>query len=161
MYHSFGGSTDPDTQFSHLNTEGKANMVNVGGKTKMKRTALAQGRIFVGDEVIARICDQSMKKGDIISVSRIAGIMGAKKTSHLIPLCHQIPLDHISVDIVPSQQSGSLLVTAKVEARHHTGVEMESLTAVTITLLTLYDMCKSVNKSMIVSDIKLLSKMKE
>lgn len=138
-------------------------MVNVGPKTAVKRVATSEGRIQVGQQVIDRIMkSQSLEKGDIITVSKVAGVMAAKSTSQMIPLCHQIPLDHIMVDIEPCQRvSGALLVRATVEARHNTGVEMESLTAVVVTLLTLYDMCKSVNKFMVISDVKLVSKRKE
>lgn len=135
-------------------------MVNVGCKPKVKRVASAQGVIFVGDLVLKKIQDHTMKKGDIISVARVAGIMGAKWTSNLIPLCHSIALDHVQVEIEPCYDKGFLRVVATAEAHHNTGVEMESLTVVSITLLTLYDMCKSVNKTMVISDIRLLSKKK-
>jgi len=136
-------------------------MVDIGIKTPMKRRAKSQGRIIVGEEILRRIQGQGkMKKGDILTVSKVAGIMGAKHTSQLIPLCHQIPLDNIYIDIESCVDTKSLVVTAEVRAIHKTGVEMESLMAVTITLLTLYDMCKSVEKSMSITDIRLVSKEK-
>lgn len=163
MYHnssSGDNSASADANFSHLDSGGKAKMVNINEKSPVKRIALAQGKIFVGHQVLEKILDHSLKKGDILTVSKVAGIMGAKSTSHLIPLCHQIALDYVNVDIEPCKSTGSLLVSAQVEAHHRTGVEMESLTAVAITLLTIYDMCKSVNKSMVISDLKVISKIK-
>lgn len=150
----------PTKEFSHLDEKGQAKMVDIGFKIKSKRVAVASGGIQVGDLVLNKLASKSMIKGDVITLSKVAGIMGAKSTSDLIPLCHQIPLNSIDVDIVPCRKTGSLVVTARVEADYTTGVEMESLTAVAVTLLTVYDMCKSVNKSMIISEIKLLSKTK-
>lgn len=150
--------------FHHLNDKGQANMVNVSEKPPLRRCAIAQGKILFGDVgLLSRILDSSpkMKKGDILTVSKVAGIMGAKMTSKLIPLCHQITLDHVEVDIRASEDECALIVEVTSEATHRTGVEMESLTAVSVTLLTIYDMCKSADKSMVISDIKLVSKMKE
>lgn len=149
--------------FSHLDEAGSVNMVDIGAKKIVKRTAVAEGRISVGQNVLEFVLkNKSISKGDIMTVSKVAGINGAKSTSQLIPLCHQIPLNHIKVDIEPCQQvAGSILVTATVEAHYNTGVEMESLTAVAVTLLTLYDMCKSMNKSMVVSGVRLVTKKKE
>lgn len=157
MYHNDSGNS-----FTHLDSEGRATMVNIGKKPAQKRTAIAEGRILVGQEILIKLSQgqSRMKKGDILSVSRIAGILGAKMTSQLVPLCHQIPLDHVQVDIKACDQTKSLIVRAQVETRHSTGVEMESLTAVSITLLTLYDMCKSDNKSMVITDVRLVSKTK-
>lgn len=135
-------------------------MVNVGDKPRVKRVAVASGRILVGEEVMDRINRNAIAKGNVISLSKLAGIMGAKMTSQLVPLCHTIPLDHVRVNIEQCSQSKSLIVEATVQANHHTGVEMESLTAVSVSLLAIYDMCKSVNKSMVISDIMLLSKQK-
>lgn len=138
-------------------------MVDVSNKRDLRRTAVARGRIQVGLDVINGLAmhEGTTKKGDIISVAKVAGILGAKQTSALIPLCHQIPLDSIKVDIRVCESSASLVATASVVARRCTGVEMESLTAVTVTLLTLYDMCKSVNANMVIQDIKLISKVKD
>lgn len=135
-------------------------MVNINDKKPVRRTALAQGKIIVGRETLDKIYEGSIKKGDILTVAKVAGIMGAKFTSNLIPLCHQIPLDCVDILIKPCNDTESLVVEALVETHHKTGVEMECLTAVSVTLLTIYDMCKSVNKHMIITDIKLLNKLK-
>ena len=148
------------TRFTHLDQSGKAKMVNIGWKTASRRTASARGEILVGAQVLAKIREQSMRKGDIITVSKIAGILGAKQTSQLIPMCHQVPLDHVQVRISESPAGESLIVEAEVETSYRTGVEMECLTAVSVTLLTIYDMCKSANKFMTISDIRLVTKTK-
>lgn len=135
-------------------------MVDVGAKDISERIAVAQGRIHVGLAVLDKILNSSMGKGDVLSVSRIAGIMGAKQAGSLIPLCHQVSLDAVSVDIEACRPSGSLIVRSRVKSRDRTGVEMESLVAVSVALLTLYDMCKSENKSMQITDIELVSKSK-
>lgn len=135
-------------------------MVNVGEKPRVERIAVARGQILVGQEVLSQINSNSIAKGNVISLSKIAGVMGAKLTSQLIPLCHTIPLDHVNVDVKQCDDSESLIVTASVQAHYNTGVEMESLTAVSVALLAIYDMCKSVNKSMVISNIKLVSKKK-
>lgn len=155
MFHS---NSRGGQEFSHLDATGSAKMVNVSEKPVVKRIATAQGKIQVGQEVLDGL--EKIKKGDVITVAKVAGIMGSKLTSHLIPMCHQIPLNNVQIDIEVCKKSNSLIVTAQVEALHKTGVEMESLTAVSVTLLTLYDMCKSLNKSMVISEIKLLSKSK-
>lgn len=134
-------------------------MVDISNKPATKRIASAEGRIKVGAEVMSKIESKMIEKGDVLSVARVAGIMGAKQVDKLIPLCHQVSLTHIRIDIEPFEDS--LIVRSVVESVDKTGVEMESLLAVTITLLTLYDMCKSVNKSMIISDVKLLHKKKQ
>lgn len=135
-------------------------MVNVIDKMPIKRVAVAEGEIKVGCEVITSIKSHSMSKGDILTVSKVAAIMGAKKTGDLIPMCHQISLDHIDVEIFEKGED-TLVVRARTEALHRTGVEMESLMSVSIGLLTLYDMCKSVNKTMTISNIRLIEKRKE
>lgn len=135
-------------------------MVDVGGKEISERVATAQGRIHVGLGVLEKILDSSMGKGDVLSVSRIAGIMAAKQTDRLIPLCHKVSLDAVSLDIEACRRTGSLIVRSRVKTRDRTGVEMESLVAVSVALLTVYDMCKSQNKSMRISDVELTSKSK-
>lgn len=147
-----------EPELSHVNSDGEAKMVNVCAKRPLRRLARAEGRIIVGEQVLRKL--HNLKKGDVLTVAKVAGLMGAKLTSTLIPMCHQIPLENIAIDIRVCEKSESLIVSSLVEANHKTGVEMESLTAVTITLLTLYDMCKSVNKSMIISGVRLLSKVK-
>jgi cyclic pyranopterin phosphate synthase len=148
-------------EFSHLDHTGKAKMVNVGQKARIKRIALARGEIAIGANVLERLLNGSFDtKGDVLSVAKVAGIMGAKATSNLIPMCHQIPLDHIEIDIEPRQADGTLVVHAKVEAEHKTGVELECLSAVSITLLTIYDMCKSAGRDMVISNVRLVYKRK-
>lgn len=136
-------------------------MVDISLKPKGMRSAKAQGDIFVGTKVINMLNEGSMKKGNIITVAKVAGIMAAKSTGQIIPLCHSIPLDHIQVDVQSCLESGLMTVTATARAHHNTGVEMECLMAVTVALLTLYDMCKSVNKQMKISNVRLISKQKE
>jgi cyclic pyranopterin phosphate synthase len=147
--------------FSHLDGTGRARMVNVGAKARLKRVALARGEISIGSDVLERLLEGSLgTKGDILSVAKIAGIMGAKATSHLIPMCHQIPLDHVQIDIKPRLAEGTLLVEARAEAEHKTGVELECMTAVSVALLTIYDMCKSASHNMIISNVRLVYKKK-
>lgn len=153
-----GGSS---TVFSHLDREDKVRMVNIANKHPVRRFAVARGQIYVGNQVLDLIKEKRLEKGDIITVAKAAGIMGAKQTSNLIPMCHQVPLNHVQVDICEcTQRQGTLLVEAIVESDHKTGVEMECLTAVSIALLTIYDMCKSANKSMQISNIHLVAKRK-
>lgn len=135
-------------------------MVDIGPKLPTRRMAVARGVIKVGNEVLNRILAKSMEKGDIIAVSKTAGIMAAKMTANLIPMCHQIPLDHVGIEVEPNQAEGTLAVTARVQTEHKTGVEMECLTAVSVTLLTIYDMCKSIGSNMSIRNIELLTKEK-
>lgn len=144
--------------FSHLDAKGQAKMVNVGSKDCVKRMAIARGEIYVGSIVLEKITNKSLAKGDILTVSKIAGIMGAKMTSSLIPMCHHIALDHIQVDLWTDLERGAVVCESRVEAEHKTGVEMESLTAVSVTLLTIYDMCKSVGRDMRISNVRLIRK---
>lgn len=153
--------SDDGSHFSHLDEAGQARMVNIGHKESTCRRAQAEGRIYVGQETIRKIEEQTISKGDVLSVSRVAGILGAKQTYALIPLCHQIPITSVRVDISICKSSSSLLVKSDIEtSKYQTGVEMESLMAVSITLLTLYDMCKSISKKMEISAIRLTSKTK-
>jgi cyclic pyranopterin phosphate synthase len=143
-------------EFTHFNTEGRAHMVEVGEKDDTKRTAIAQGKIQMKKETIELIKEGMIKKGDVLSVAQIGGIMGAKKTSDLIPMCHNINLT--GVDIKFNVLEDSIVVQSKVNTIGKTGVEMEALTAVSLALLTIYDMCKAVDKDMIMGDIKLIKK---
>ena len=143
-------------EFTHFNTEGRAHMVEVGEKDDTKRTAIAQGKIQMKKETIELIKEGMIKKGDVLSVAQIGGIMGAKKTSDLIPMCHNINLT--GVDIKFNILEDSIVVQSKVNTIGKTGVEMEALTAVSLALLTIYDMCKAVDKDMIMGDIKLIKK---
>ena len=143
---------------THFNKQGEAHMVDVGDKPAMRRVAIAEGRISMQAETLALIQQGGHKKGDVLGIARIAGIMAAKKTSDLIPLCHPLALSHIAIDLVPDATSNSVLCTARVETTDQTGVEMEALTAVQISLLTIYDMCKAVDRGMTLGEIRLLEK---
>jgi len=145
--------------FSHLDKDGNAVMVDVSGKPVTKRTAVAKGRIFMAPETVMMIKDQLIKKGDVLTVAKIAGITGGKKTSDLIPLCHNIEIDHISVET--EVFSNYIEITGSAVCTDKTGIEMEALTSVSVAALTIYDMCKAVDKSMKITDIQLLKKTKE
>ena len=145
-------------KFSHLNEKGEANMVDVGSKPIQERVAKASGKIFLQKNTLELIKNSAIKKGDIFSVARIAGIQAAKQTFSLIPLCHQLQLTKIAVDF--TVESDGITVNSMVKCSGKTGVEMEALTAVNIALLAIYDMCKAVDKEMIMSEIKLLEKTK-
>lgn len=146
-------------KFSHLNEKGEANMVDVGSKPDQERVAKASGKIFLQDKTLELIKNSAIKKGDIFSVARIAGIQAAKNTFSLIPLCHQLQLTKIAVDF--SVEYNGITVLSMVKCTGKTGVEMEALTAVNIALLTIYDMCKAVDKVMVMSEIKLDEKTKK
>ena len=141
---------------THLDADGGAHMVDVSAKADTAREAVAEGRITMSAEALAAIRAGNMKKGDVLGTARIAGILAAKKTSELIPLCHPLMLSKISVDF--AYEASAIRVEARVRLNGPTGVEMEALTAVTVTLLTLYDMAKALDKSMVISDVRLLSK---
>jgi len=145
-------------KFSHLDKKGKAKMVDVGEKPDVKRTAVAKGSILLAKETIELIKDNQIKKGDVLSVAKIAGIQAAKKTSDLIPLCHPLLLTNIDVSF--EIKTEKIEVESKVECIGKTGVEMEALTAVSVAALTIYDMCKAVDKNMKIGEIKLWQKLK-
>lgn len=144
------------TGLTHLDETGAAHMVDVAGKAVTSREAIATGRITMSREAAAAIAAGSVKKGDVLATARIAGIMAAKKTADLIPLCHPLPLTRVGVDLAPDETGVTVTATAATEAQ--TGVEMEALTAVSVALLTLYDMAKALDKAMVIGDIRLLSK---
>ena len=148
----------PRSRLAHLDEEGRASMVDVGSKDPTEREAIARGFVTMKAETLSLIKDGEMHKGDVLATARLAGILGAKQTPQLIPLCHPIPLDQVTVDFgVDSDRTGiHIIATAKAEAR--TGVEMEALTAVSVAALTLYDMCKSVDRGMRIQDIRLVRK---
>ena len=141
---------------THLNADGGAHMVDVSAKADNVREAVAEGRISMSTEALAAIRAGNMKKGDVLGTARVAGILAAKKTSDLIPLCHPLMLSKISVEF--EYEAAAIRVEARVRLNGPTGVEMEALTAVSVSLLTLYDMAKALDKSMIISDVRLLSK---
>nr|WP_320000665.1 cyclic pyranopterin monophosphate synthase MoaC [uncultured Draconibacterium sp.] len=141
------------SQLSHINDEGKANMVDVGHKPQQVRTAKASGFIALQPETIRLINKSLIKKGDVITIAEIAGIQAAKETSRLIPLCH--PLQLTKVEVKAEVQENGVLVKSLTKCIGQTGVEMEALTAVNVALLTIYDMCKAVDKNMVMGDVKL------
>jgi cyclic pyranopterin phosphate synthase len=141
---------------THLDADGGAHMVDVSAKADTAREAVAEGRISMSAEALAAIRAGNMKKGDVLGTARIAGILAAKKTSDLIPLCHPLMLSKISVEF--AYEASAIHVETRVRLNGPTGVEIEALTAVTVTLLTLYDMAKALDKSMVISDVRLLSK---
>lgn len=143
---------------THFDATGQAHMVDVGAKNESHRMAVATGSIRMKPETLAIIQAGTAKKGDVLGIARIAAIMGAKRTSDLIPLCHPLALTRVSVDFRVNESLPSVTCTAQVETRGQTGVEMEALTAVQVALLTIYDMCKAVDRGMVMTDISLLEK---
>jgi len=143
---------------SHLNEKGEARMVDVSEKAVTSRTAIAEGLVLMAPETLSLILKGKAEKGDVLATARIAGIMGAKRTAELIPLCHPLPLTQVTLDFTPQADPVSLRVEATAKVEGKTGVEMEALTAVTVACLTLYDMCKAVDRSMTFSGIRLIEK---
>lgn len=141
---------------THLDEEGRARMVDVSGKPVTKRTATASGFVRMSAETVRAIREHSLPKGDPLETARIAGVMAAKRTSELIPLCHPLPLNHADVQIEVRDDGVSITATATTEGK--TGVEMEALTAASVAALTVYDMCKAIDKEMIITNISLESK---
>lgn len=146
------------TKLTHLNTRGEAHMVDVSEKAVTAREAVAEGWIRMQPATLALIVEGGHKKGDVLAAARIAGIMAAKKTAELIPLCHPIALSAVDVALEPDTQQATLRCRATVRTSGQTGVEMEALTAVQIALLTVYDMCKAADRGMTITDVCLLSK---
>lgn len=144
--------------FSHLNGEGLPQMVDVSQKDVTHRVAKASGRIYVGDRVMAAIQNSDIPKGDIFTTAKLAGIMAAKKTSELIPLCHNIFLSYIDISYSVNQEEGYIEATSEVRTSAQTGAEMEALTAVLIFLETIYDMCKAIEKNMVITDVRVIEK---
>jgi cyclic pyranopterin phosphate synthase len=145
--------------FSHLDAEGKAVMVDVSTKPRVRRSAAATGMVLMQPETLRMISEKLLKKGDALAVARVAGIAAAKKTSELVPLCHNIRIDHVSVDL--ALRADGVQITSSAICTESTGIEMEALTAVSVAALTLYDMCKAVDKQMTITDIRLTEKTKE
>ena len=143
---------------THLDKNGNATMVDISDKKTTTRTALASGVIHITPEILEAIKKDSIKKGNVFTVAKIAGINSAKMTEAIIPLCHQIPLDYIDINFDLQEENLIIEVLASVKTSHKTGVEMEALVAVNASLLTIYDMCKGVSKDMQITDIKLLKK---
>jgi cyclic pyranopterin phosphate synthase len=147
-----------DGKLTHFNASGDAHMVDVGAKNVTQREAVAEGRIFMDPKTLELIIQGGHKKGDVLGIARVAGIMGAKKTPDLIPLAHPISITGVDLDLTPEPNSNAVHCRAAVRCVGQTGVEMEALTAVQIALLTIYDMCKAVDRGMVMQDIGLLEK---
>jgi cyclic pyranopterin phosphate synthase len=146
------------SRLTHFNQQGEAHMVDVGAKGSTHRIAIAEGHISMQAGTLKLIVDGGHKKGDVLGIARVAGIMAAKKTAELIPLCHPLSISHIEIKLEPNQEENLIYCQARVETTGQTGVEMEALTAIQITLLTIYDMCKAVDRGMTMGAIRLLEK---
>lgn len=144
--------------FTHFNDQGRARMVDVGEKPESARTAVAAGRVLVSGATLALIKSGGMNKGDVLTVAQIAGVMGAKRTPELIPMCHPVLIDGIDLSLSLDEERCSVEIRAAVSCAGRTGVEMEALCAVSAAALTVYDMCKAVQKDMVIADIRLLRK---
>jgi cyclic pyranopterin phosphate synthase len=144
------------TDLTHLDEQGRARMVEVGGKAETARTATARGQIAMADQARAAILAGDAPKGDVLAAARIAGIMAAKKTAELIPLCHPLALTSVTLDFAPTETG--IEASARVALSGRTGVEMEAMTAVSVALLTIYDMAKALDKAMVIGDIRLVEK---
>jgi cyclic pyranopterin monophosphate synthase len=155
---SESSNSPPNSQLTHLNDRGEAMMVNVTDKAITKRTAIAGGQVRMTDRTLTAILAGDAPKGDVLGIAKIAGIMAAKQTANLIPLCHPLPLSQVLVDLIPDRELPGIQIRATVTIEAKTGVEMEALTAVSIAALTLYDMAKALDKSMQIEAIRLISK---
>lgn len=147
-----------DAVFTHFDAQGQAHMVDVAAKSLTHRVARATGRIRMQADTLARVASGTAKKGDVIGIARIAAIQAAKRTSDLIPLCHPLPLTHVAAEFVLDEGQSCIHCTVQAETWGRTGVEMEALTAVQVGLLTIYDMCKAVDRGMVMEGIQLLEK---
>ncbi len=145
-------------ELTHFNAAGDAHMVDVGDKSETHRVAVAEGWIYMQPDTLARIRQGDHKKGDVLGIARVAGIMAAKKTSDLIPLCHPLALTRVDLELTPEDNPAAVRCQATVETHGKTGVEMEALIAVQIALITIYDMCKAVDRGMTLDNIRLLEK---
>ena len=146
------------TKLTHFNESGEAHMVDIGDKQSTARRAVVKGQISMKTETLALIIEGKHKKGDVLGIARTAGIMATKRTADLIPLCHPLALTHVSVDFTIDEANNSIECTVITETRGQTGVEMEALTGTQIALLTIYDMCKAVDRGMVIGDIRLIEK---
>lgn len=145
-------------QLTHFDEKGNTRMVDVGDKQETLRVAIARGHITARPETLRLVAEQKMKKGDVLEVARLAGIMAAKRTGELIPLCHPLALTSIRVELVIAPDTPRIEIQAEVQTVGRTGVEMEALTAVSVAALTVYDMCKAVDKEMVIAEVKLVKK---
>ena len=144
--------------FTHFNEQGRARMVDVGEKAPTHRTAIAKAHVLVNAETFSLIRSGGMKKGDVLTVAQVAGIMGAKKTSEIIPMCHPVQVNGIDLSLVLNEEAHAVEITATVSCDGRTGVEMEALTAASVAALTVYDMCKAVQRDIVITDVCLRSK---
>lgn len=147
-----------NVELTHFNNSGKARMVEVGGKQDTSRTAVARGSVKMKKETLALIMEGGIKKGDVLAVAQVAGIMAAKKTGDLIPMCHNIFITGADISFETDEENCMVKIEARVNTTGKTGVEMEALNSVSIAALTIYDMCKAVDKDMLISDIRLVAK---
>ena len=146
------------SKFTHIDADGRVRMVDVSDKQPTLRVALAEGRISMNPDTFEKIRDNRLLKGNVLETARIAGIMGAKRTADLIPMCHPLNLTHVYIDFFPEAATHSIRIEAQAKIIDQTGVEMEALSAVSVAALTIYDMCKASDKEMVISDIRLLEK---
>ena len=146
------------SDLTHFNSQGEAHMVDVGAKDSTQRRAVTEGRIIMEPETLSLIQSGEHKKGDVLGIARVAGIMAAKKTADLVPLCHPLALTHVNIDLTPEPDNSAVYCQATVETKGQTGVEMEALCATQVALLTIYDMCKAVDRGMVIDQVKLLEK---
>ena len=153
-----GRDDDPRPGLTHLDGSGNARMVDVGDKPDTQRVAVARGSVLMRAETLELVKTNGIEKGDVITVARVAGIMGAKSTSQLIPMCHPIPLDQVAVELTADDGRSAIDITATAKTTAKTGVEMEALTAVSVAALTVYDMCKSVDRGMRIEGVRLVRK---
>ena len=151
-------SEKDQSKLTHLDEAGRAKMVDVTDKAITKRVAVAEGKIRLRPETLRLIANKNIPKGDVFGVARIAGISAAKKTGELIPLCHPLPITHVDIDFHIDEANSLIRIRSKTSVEAKTGIEMEALTAVSIAALTMYDMCKAVDSTMVISDIQLMEK---
>ena len=147
-----------NNKLTHFDDNGDPSMVNINAKENTVRVAIATGKVTMKSETLQKILDIKIKKGDVFNVAKLAGIMAAKKTDQLIPLCHSIPLSYVNIDLEPDIKNSCIKIKSEASLVGKTGVEMEALTAVSLASLTIYDMCKSVDREIVISDIKLIHK---
>lgn len=146
------------SELTHFNQAGEAHMVDVGDKASTHRVAITEGTIAMQPETLEKILQGGHKKGDVLGIARVAGIMAAKKTADLIPLCHPLPITHIDIALTPLPAQNAIQCITTVETHGQTGVEIEALMATQVTLLTIYDMCKAIDRGMTITDVRLLEK---
>ena len=146
------------SKLTHFDNDGNPNMVDVSSKEITVRNAEATGYVYMEENILNKIINKKISKGDVFQIARLAGIMASKQTSSIIPLCHPLIIDKVTVNILPDENNSRVLISSSVTCRGSTGVEMEALTAVSASALTIYDMCKSIDRSMTIKDIKLIKK---